>query len=142
MKFILAIVILSLVISGLFISSVIDVQAAIVPCATSTSPDMCTICHLAVGIWEIIDFIKNLVFITSVVIIMVAGIMYIVSTGNQQITTMAKTAIKTALIGTIVVLVSFLVITFILNAIFNTNTLGGEGSTLKVDYSIWEFDCQ
>ena len=53
--------------------------------------------------------------------------MYIVSSGNPSMTTLAKSAIKNVLIGITVILVAFISITFIINTVFQN-----EKSELKV----------
>lgn len=125
-------------------------QAGIVPCGNNVvgtaEGDACKICDLSQGIWNIIDFFKNIMAVAAVVVIVVAGIIYISSAGNQQVTTMAKSAIKNALIGLIVMLTAFLIITFLLNAVFNIG--GSEGQVAEAggleNYRfgrMWTFTC-
>ena len=132
-----------------FVVPVHNVDAVVlVPCGgeKTGSTKKCTICHLIEGIHGIVKFIMSLIAITATVVIVVAGVMYIVSAGNPAMTTMAKTAIKNALIGVIVVLTAFMMITFIVNTVFNNY-----GSDLKVEEGglessrfgrMWNFNCQ
>jgi len=118
----------------MMLSPIYFVNAGLVPCGgTATdSKEACTICDLATGIQKIVNFVTKLVGITLVVIIVVAGVMYIVSAGNPSMTTMAKTAMKNSVIGAIVVLTAFVLINFILVAISkggpSTGDLSGMGS--------------
>ena len=112
----------------------------IVPCGgedATTAEDACEICDLAKGIDSIVEFFARLVAVVTVVIIVVAGIMYIVSAGNQGMVTMAKTAMKNALIGLIIVLTAFVLIHFVLRAlaVVDTGNVGG------VSTNVWTFTC-
>ena len=99
----------------------------LVTCATAANPKACTICDLIDGIHGVIQFLVELMSITGIVIITIAGVMYIVSSGNPSMTTLAKSAIKNVLIGITVILVAFISITFIINTVFQN-----EKSELKV----------
>lgn len=122
-----------------------NAQANIVPCGnnvTGTDVDACTICELAQGMWNIIDFFKNIMAVAAIVVIVVAGIIYISSAGNQQMTTMAKSAIKNALIGLIIMLTAFLIITFLLNTVFNKTSVVSEGGLdVPIFGRMWTFTC-
>ncbi len=113
-------------------------SGGIVPCGGVNANDQsqaCTICHLIEGIHNIVKFIMGLIVVTATVVIVVAGVMYIVSAGNPAMITMAKTAIKNALIGVVVILTAFMMITFIANRMFGA-TGHGLGSR------VWHFECQ
>lgn len=123
-------------------SAVVHAEATggLVPCGKDTGTDekkdsACTICNFIDGIHEIIKFIVSLIAATATVVIVVAGIMYIISAGNPAMTSIAKTAMKNALIGVIVVLTAFMMITFVANRMLGAtgNGLGG---------SAWNIDCQ
>ncbi len=101
----------------------------------------CTICHLIEGIHGIIKFIVNLIWVTGILVITIAGVIYIVSSGNESTTTLAKTAIKNALIGVAIVLTAFMLITFILNRVLNVKydkIKGLEGIARQT----WNFNCK
>ena len=122
------------------------VHAELVNCGKSGQPS-CTICDLIDGIHGVIQFLVELMSITGIVIITIAGVMYIVSSGNPSMTTLAKSAIKNVLIGITVILVAFISITFIINTVFQN-----EKSELKVKENglsgfggnMWNFtgDCE
>ena len=127
-----------LIVCSLLLVSVPSVNAKmwtpgnpLVPCTND-----CTICHLAQGIHNITKFIISIIAVTGTVIIVVAGIMYIVSSGNPQMTTLAKSAMTNALVGIVIILTAFLLITFIINTVFKANTtVDGMGSQM------WTFKC-
>lgn len=117
----------------------------LVPCGEDVG-SKCTICDLSLGIHNIIAFFMWIMSFAAAAVIVIAGIIYISSAGNQQMTTMAKSAIKNALIGLIVMLTAFLIITFLLNAVFNIG--GSEGQVAEAggleNYRfgrMWTFTC-
>ena len=120
-------------------------SGGLVNCGKSGQPS-CTICDLIDGIHGVIQFLVELMSITGIVIITIAGVMYIVSSGNPSMTSMAKSAIKNVLIGITVILVAFISITFIINTVFdylesdyfNEN----DYETGLINYgNMWEFNC-
>jgi len=116
------------------------VHAKIVPECGGDGQQSCTICDIVLGIDNVIAYIVGLVGVTVIVIIVIAGIMYIVSAGNQGMVTMAKSAMKNAIIGLVVVLAAFVIIHFILRAISQggtptINNLNGVGE------NVWTFTC-
>jgi len=120
----------------------------LVPCGTKANPERCTICHLFILANNIIRKLRDWIFITSVVIIAIAGVIYIVSVGNESMTSMAKTAIKSALIGAVIILVAWLAIFTIMMAMAVTpGSLhsGGVGLYRNVGgggFLQFEFKCQ
>ncbi|MEA3323397.1 MAG: hypothetical protein U9Q12_04190 [Patescibacteria group bacterium] len=113
----------------------------LVPCGKDIN-SKCTICDLSLGMHNIIAFFMYIMSAAALVVIVVAGIIYISSAGNQQMTTMAKSAIKNAFIGLIVMLTAFLIITFLLNTIFNkTNVVSEGGLTVTQFGRMWTFEC-
>jgi len=127
---------------------VYSTNAALVPCGGVNANDKsqaCTICHLVDGIHGIVQFVVKLIAVTAIVVIVIAGVMYIISAGNPAMITMAKTAIKNALIGVIVVLTAFMMITFIVNTVFDNYNSGlkvEEGGLKDSRFGrMWNFDC-
>ncbi|XLQ20040.1 MAG: pilin [Candidatus Moraniibacteriota bacterium] len=119
-----------------------NVNAGIVPCG-GTGQSQCTICHLAEGIYNIVTLITGILAVTGTLIIVIAGVMYIVSSGDSQMVTTAKTAIKNALIGVIIVLAAWLVITFTLDSVFNNvnSDLDVNEGGLDMRRGSWLFHC-
>jgi hypothetical protein len=128
------------------VSYVAAFDGPIVPCGTGNPKESaCTICDLAAGINNIMKFITGIIAYAAAVIVVVAGIIYIVSSGNPQMTSMAKSAIKNAAIGLVIVITAFLIVHFIILAIVqgDTNTVGkGEVTTGGMSTSSWTFTCQ
>jgi hypothetical protein len=83
--------------------------AGIVPCGTSTT-EMCTLCHLVVGVDTIIDYLLGLIGIVGILMLVIGGITYLVSAGNQKMMTSAKTAIFSTLAGFAIVLLAWVVV--------------------------------
>jgi hypothetical protein len=110
----------------------------VVPCGGHDEPQ-CNICHLAVGIDKILEKLMGWIAIVAVVIIVVAGITYIVSAGNQGMITMAKTALKNTLIGVAIALSAFVLIHFVLKAIAVSTT--GPLSGAQESQNTWNFSC-
>ncbi len=136
------IIIASLISVLLSVSYVAYADAALVPCGNEGIDDQCTICDIVQTGWNIMDFLKKLLVIVGILIITVAGVMYIVSAGNQGMISMAKAAIKNTLIGVSVMLVAFMMITFILNRVFKTNAGGVQTPLSGMGTSAWTFNCE
>jgi hypothetical protein len=114
----------------------------LVPCNGDTQETTCTICELIVGIKGIIDWFLKIVFATCILMLVVGGIMYIVSAGNQNMVSHAKSAITYALIGIIIIFTAFLLITFIMRVI-SVKDDGGTGGVITglTRAGTWTFEC-
>ena len=100
----------SLLASFLFTLFVFSAQAALVPCGKSTDTGMCTLCHLIVGIVNVVAY-AFLIFVgVALVMLVAAGIMYIISAGNTTMMESAKKLMKSALAGFALVLLAWLII--------------------------------
>ena len=122
------------------------------PAAPVDSPNYygrCTICDLFILANKIMTQLRNWIIITAVVIIVIAGVMYIVSVGNESMTSMAKTAIKAALIGATIILVAWLAISSLLLAMaVKDDAVNDAGVGLILDrvapggvITGWKFQC-
>jgi len=89
----------------------------LVPCGSSTNTDACTLCHLIVGFQNIFNFLKNLLLTATTMFIVVAGVLYMISTGNKNLMDWAKKAITYSLTGFILFLCSWLIVTVVLTAL-------------------------
>ncbi|NCU41833.1 MAG: hypothetical protein EOM19_03870, partial [Candidatus Moranbacteria bacterium] len=82
-------------------------SSGLVPCGRQCdNPDteedetqMCNLCHLIVGMDRILDYLLLLLGFVAFLMLVVAGIMYLVSAGNQTIISSAKKAIGAGLVG-------------------------------------------
>lgn len=97
--------------------------------------DPCTLCHLIIGFWNLINYgLRILVFI-GITGITIAGIMYILSAGSEQMMTTAKNFIKYVLYGAGIVLGGWLLVFVVMNY-FGVKSDLGIGKT-----SWYQFEC-
>lgn len=113
--------------------------AGLVPCggrdAAGNDEPPCTLCHLIIGIDGIIDWGFTILVFVAILVIVIAGIMYIISTGNEQEMEKAKNMVKQALTGAIIVFGAWLLIN-------TTMMLMGTKSDLGIGVSGWSsFTC-
>jgi soluble lytic murein transglycosylase-like protein len=93
----------------------------IVPCGRgSGSP--CTLCHLLLGIKNIIDWGMKAMVYFGLAVITGMGVLYIVSVGDNGLITMAKNGIKNTLIGMACILGAWLIVSYILEILANETT--------------------
>lgn len=97
-----------LILLFLFFAPIFSVaEAGLVPCGLSkgTPEEMspCTLCHLILGFKNITSFGLELLITVSAVGIFIAGFMYIISSGNEEMVTKAKGFLKASLTGFIIV---------------------------------------
>jgi hypothetical protein len=102
----------------------------------TTISDPCKICHFITGIHRLISFGFYALVIVATVAIVLAGIMYIVSTGDPGAMDSSKQFIKSALIGVAVMLLAWLIITTLMNVLTAKTDLG-IGKT-----NWYSFDCE
>jgi hypothetical protein len=110
--------------TGLLLAS--PALAAIVPCGGPSTADtgMCTLCHLIVGIDNIFKY-AFLIFVgIALVMMVVAGIMYITSAGNTGMMESAKKLMKNALAGFALVLLAWLIVNYTMILISAKSDLG------------------
>ncbi|MEI7425406.1 MAG: hypothetical protein WCK16_00575 [Candidatus Moraniibacteriota bacterium] len=97
-------------------------SAGIVSCGITTT-DPCTLCHLIVGIQSILDWAMNTLLIPlSITAISIAGIIYIVSSGNPTLTKQAKDIVGAVLIGFALMLGAWLIVNTIIITLFSAKT--------------------
>jgi len=106
-----------------------NVHAALVPCGLNGAAD-CTLCHLVLGFKNIYDYLLGLLLAATTLVIVVAGVMYMVSSGAKGMIEKAKSALTYALTAIILGLLAWLIINTVLNA------LGYNKSA-----SWWNFTC-
>lgn len=86
----------------------------LVPCGrnSGTPAEMapCTLCHLVVGFQRLTQYALYMVVTLALVGIFFAGVMYIVSSGDEGMMSKAKTFLKVSLIGFSVVIVGWLIV--------------------------------
>lgn len=114
----------------LFLPTALAQWRTIVPCGghRTATTDFCKLCHLIVGIDNII-FDALLIFVgIALVMLVVAGIMYIVSAGNTTIMESSKKLMKSVLAGFALVLLAWLIVNYTM-IIISTKTDLGVGAT-------------
>ncbi|MDP3956904.1 MAG: lytic transglycosylase domain-containing protein [bacterium] len=90
--------------------------ASLIPCgrtgadATAAERAPCTICHIILGGWRIIDWGLKVMTYAAIAVIVAMAIFYIVSTGNEGMMTIAKGGITASLVGFAVMLGAWLII--------------------------------
>lgn len=136
-KIIILLVILLL--AGCFLfSSTVD--ASLVPCGktSGTTKEMkpCTLCHLIVGIDRIIDWGFKILTFVAIAALVAAGIIYIISAGNEKLMETAKNFAKYTLAGFAIVLGAWLIVNY-------TMILLSKESDLGIGIISWsEFNCE
>ncbi len=116
-----------------------EVQAGIIPCGlTKDDPALdgdqtvkCTLCHLVVGVNNIIILLRNIMTALAIVVIVAMAFVYITSAGDEGRMRFAKEGITAALIGFAIILLAWLAVNFVLTLpIFNT----GPDRLIRVDW--------
>lgn len=97
----------------------------IVPCGTKEDPEDCTLCHL----WElasnIINFISfNLAIPVAVLLFVSAGILYIISGGDQTKMDLAKKIFFNTVIGLVIIFCSWLLVDTFFKSLAKTGFSG------------------
>lgn len=83
---------------------------SIVPCGTTGQPD-CTLCHLWQMGSNIINFISfNLAIPVGTVLFVVAGVIFLISGGNEKRLTLAKSIFFNTIIGLVIIFTSWLIV--------------------------------
>ncbi len=129
--------IINFIISLSVLFSPLAVNAAIVPCGTSEHPEVCTLCHFIVGIKNIIDWGMGVLTFVAIGAIVLAGIFYIISAGNQDMMTKAKNILIQTLTGFAVVLGAWLIVTYSMYIIGASN----ENGVMRTNGAWYEFTC-
>ena len=108
----------------------------LIPCGTSYASDPCTLCHLIVGIQGLIDFgLKKIMLPLAILMIVVAGVIYIISAGNEHLMTLAKTGLTYILAGFAIILAAWIMVNTVLNLV-------GVKSDLGLSITRWDqFSC-
>ena len=74
---------------------------------------------------RVINMALGLIGIIMLVLIIYAGFLWMTSGGNEEQVTRAKTMIRNAIVGVIIILMSWALTTFVINALLNATTGGG-----------------
>jgi len=104
----------------------IEPTGGVVPCGTEANPQPCTLCHLVVGFHNIVQYGLFLITIIALAGVTFAGVMYVLSSGNESMITSSKNFLKASVIGFAVVLAAWLIINQVLLSISAKPDLGIE----------------
>ena len=89
----------------------------LVPCGRSDT-EPCTICHLWQLISNVINFlIYDIAVPGGVILIVIAGVIFITSTGNEERIKLAKKIIYNTVLGLVIVFTAWLIIDTLLKSI-------------------------
>ncbi len=101
-------------------------QSGIVPCGHDK---MCTLCDLILGIKNLFDYGVKIIAAIALLCVFLAGAMYMVSSGNENMLSSAKAFLRASLIGLAVVLGSWVIVNTIITVIMPTKSDLGIGKT-------------
>ncbi|MFA6285020.1 MAG: pilin [Parcubacteria group bacterium] len=90
---------------------------ALVPCGIGEGNADCTLCHLILGFQNIYNYLLALILSATTLVVVVAGVMYMVSSGNKGMIEKAKSALSYALTAMVLALVAWLIINATLSAL-------------------------
>lgn len=93
-------------------------NAGLVPCGTSEHPESCTICHLFIGVHNIIDFLLFYLAIPLMIIaLLYGGIVLLTSRGSEEQLKKGKKAVWLAVWGGLIAFAGWLLIDTILRGL-------------------------
>ncbi len=88
--------------------------------------DPCTLCHIFIMLQMIATFIVEMGGIIAIFFLVIGGLIYSTSAGDQGRMETGKKAIMWALFGLAIILLSWLIVTIVLTAFGYINPLGGQ----------------
>lgn len=96
---------------------------------------MCTLCDLIAGLNNVIRFIEKIAVGVGVLAFTIAGVIYIISGGDSATTGKAKTTMKNAAIGFVIIFAAWVIVNTAITSI-------GAYSNLGINITSWgQFDC-
>ena len=132
-----------ILLAGLMFTFAIPVLAAdtgIVPCGLdSTYSNRCTLCHFIAGFQRIFEKAKNIIAIICLTCATFAGVMYVVSSGNESMINSAKAFLRASLIGLVIVLGAWIIVNTVITVLMPTQSDLGTGKTSW--YSFGSLNC-
>ena len=84
-------------------------SAAIINCS-----DDCTIRDLVRTVERVVNFLLFYAWLIALIFIVISGIRLVFSAGNEEVVSKARTSLNNAIIGFILILVSFVLINFVI----------------------------
>lgn len=107
-----------------------DAGKGIITCGKAGQP-MCTLCDLIIGINTVIKYGLGIAVAVALTVIVVGAVMYIVSAGDTGMIEMAKSAMKNAVIGLIIVLAAWLIINYLIVNVLGATRTGWSTFTCR-----------
>jgi len=104
----------------------VNAADSLVPCGTGAN-DPCTLCHFIIGIKGLIDWGMGILITLSLTAISISGVIYIISSGNPELTKKAKNFATSTVIGFSLLLSAWLIINVTLWLFAAKDDLGLEG---------------
>jgi hypothetical protein len=114
-------------------------EGGIVPCGGPSDP--CTICHLIVGVKRLINWGSSILIALCLLAFTIAGIMYIVSSGNPQMIETAKKFMTSTLSGFAIVLGAWVIVNTSMLILSAKSDLGIERTCAAGEICWTQFDC-
>lgn len=137
--FIILLVLVIGVFSFLLIPKSANAAGGLIPCASysnNTQDTPCTLCHFVVGFKGLVDFGMNLITIAAIVGIFFAGVMYVISSGDQKMMESAKAFLGASIKGFAIFFLAWLIVTIVMWTLAAKSDLGlGQGHVW------WQFTC-
>ncbi|MDO8240638.1 MAG: pilin [Candidatus Moranbacteria bacterium] len=87
-----------------------NAAGGLVPCGNGGVETACTLCHFVIGFQNLVNFMLKLVITMGFVGIFAAGVMYIISAGDDKMMGSAKSALTASLIGFGIVMGAWLIV--------------------------------
>jgi hypothetical protein len=115
---------ISFLILGLFIANF--ASAAIVNCGTRSNPDPCTIGDLITTLRLIVNTLLSWAWLVSIVMIVWSGFQMVMAAGNEEALSKAKASLTNAILGFVLILISFVLVNFVIGLLtgdFNPGAL-------------------
>ena len=114
-------------------------SSQLVPCGGPTDP--CTLCHLIVGIHNIVQYGFYWVITFALVGLFISGIIYMISSGDEGRITKAKGFMRACLIGFVIVAGAWMIVNTTMR-VLSAKEAGDTGGTLGIGIVNWyTFTC-
>ena len=108
------------------------VSGGLVPCGTGTTA--CTLCDFIIGFHNLLDFFRKLIIMVALGGITIAGVMYVISNGDETAMKTAKEFMTASVVGFAIVIGAWLIINV-------TMWLMADKLSLAIGKNWYEFNC-
>lgn len=133
-------VFVGMILGAMFFIVPLSAKAAIITCGTGR--EMCTLCDIISGMKTIIDYLMKLSVGVALLAVTIGGVMYIVSAGDSGLIDQAKSTMKNAAIGFVIIFAGWLIINTTITYIGSKKDATTGKATFGMNITSWgEFDC-